>query len=72
MRATDCSPRRWLEFSSLRTGGFTERNQGFPSTIGLSYAARTTTSLPSFLGLQLEGKGDLPNAMGLDLWVRAA
>jgi outer membrane autotransporter protein len=61
-----------LEFASLRTGGFTENNQGFPSTIGLSYAARTTTSLPSFLGLQLEGKGDLPNAMGLDLWARAA
>jgi outer membrane autotransporter protein len=38
----------------------------------LSYAAGTTTSLPSFLGLQLEGKGDLPNAVGLDLWVRGA
>jgi uncharacterized protein with beta-barrel porin domain len=61
-----------LEFASLRTGGFTESNQGLPSTISLSYAARTTTSLPSFLGLQLEGKGDLPNAMGLDLWARAA
>jgi uncharacterized protein with beta-barrel porin domain len=61
-----------LEFSSLRTSGFTENNQGLPSTIGLSYAARTTTSLPSFVGMQLEGKGDLPNTMGLDLWVRAA
>jgi uncharacterized protein with beta-barrel porin domain len=61
-----------LEFASLRTGGFTETNQGFPSTVGLSYAAGTTTSLPTFLGLQLEGKGDLPNAMGLDLWVRGA
>jgi uncharacterized protein with beta-barrel porin domain len=61
-----------LEFSSLRTSRFTENNQGLPSTIGLSYAARTATSLPSFVGLQLEGKGDLPNAMGLDLWARAA
>ena len=66
------TPFAGLEFASLRTDGFTENNQGLPSAIGLSYAAKTTTSLPSFLGLQLEAKGDLPNQMGLDVWARGA
>jgi uncharacterized protein with beta-barrel porin domain len=66
------TPFAGLEFVSLRTDAFTENNQGLPSVIGLSYASVTTTSLPSFLGLQLEAKGDLPNQMGLDVWARGA
>ncbi len=66
------TPFAGLEFASLNTGAFTENNQGLPSVIGLSYASMTTTSLPSYLGLQIEAKGDLPNQMGSDVWARGA
>jgi hypothetical protein len=62
-----------LEYSSLKTGAFTESNQGLPSAIGLSFASTTTTSVPGYLGLQLDAKGDLPNLLTpFDVWVRGA
>ena len=66
------TPFAGLEFASLQTGAFTENNQGLPSVIGLSFNSRTTTSLPSYLGLQLETKSDLPNQMSFDIWARGA
>ena len=62
-----------LEYSSLKTGAFTESNQGLPSVVGLSFAPTTTTSVPGYLGLQLDAKGDLPNLLTpFDVWVRGA
>ena len=66
------TPFAGLEFASLQTGAFIETNQGLPSVIGLSFNSRTTTSLPSYLGLQLETKGDLQNQMSFDVWARGA
>ena len=66
------TPFAGLEFSSLKTGAFAENNQGLPSVIGLSFNARTSTSFPSYLGLQLETKSDLRNQMSFDIWARGA
>jgi outer membrane autotransporter protein len=66
------TPFAGLEFSSLSSSSFTESNQGGPSVIGLSYASTTIDTLPSYLGLQLEGKTNSLGQMGLDVWVRAA
>ena len=66
------APFAGLEYASLQSNPFVESNQGLPSVIGLAYAGRTIESLPSFLGLQLEAKTDLPNQMALDGWVRAS
>ena len=66
------TPFAGLEFSSLKTGAFIENNQGLPSVIGLSFNARTSTSFPGYLGLQLETKSDLWNQMSFDVWARGA
>ena len=66
------APFAGLEYASLQSNPFVESNQGLPSVIGLAYAGRTIESLPSFLGMQLEAKTDLPNQMALDGWVRAS
>ncbi len=66
------TPFAGLEFATLHSSAFTENNQMTPSVIGLSYGARTTQSLPSYLGLQLETKASIGGEMNLDAWVRAA
>ena len=43
-----------------------------PSLLGLNYLARTTLSVPVFLGLQLGTQWDLGNNMQFSGWARAA
>jgi outer membrane autotransporter protein len=52
--------------------GFTETNSGLPSTIGLSYAARTIPSVPAYVGAQVDAKTVLDNKYSLYGWMRAA
>jgi uncharacterized protein with beta-barrel porin domain len=70
--AATATPFVGFEVSSLRSSGFTETNQGLPSAIGLSYEPGTTTSLPTYVGLQIETQGAIPYGMDLDVWARGA
>jgi uncharacterized protein with beta-barrel porin domain len=57
-----------VQFAELWQGGYTEASAtvaGAPGALGLSYASRSTASLPTFLGGQLDGDFALPNGM---LW----
>ena len=51
-----------VQFSELRQNGFTETNVPPPGAgvLGLSYASRTVSSLPTFVGTQVEGRVYLP------------
>jgi outer membrane autotransporter protein len=40
--------------------------------IGLSYVGRNIVSLPSFLGVQFDGKTNLSDGVALNAWVRTA
>jgi uncharacterized protein with beta-barrel porin domain len=70
--ALQVTPFVGMEFGSLYTNAFTENNSGSPSVIGLSYMGRTIDSLPSFLGVQFDGKTDLSEDVALSSWVRTA
>ena len=70
--AVQATPFAGVEFGSLYTGAFTEANKAGPSVIGLSYAGRNILSLPTFLGLQLDGKTEFGQDMWLSLSARAA
>jgi uncharacterized protein with beta-barrel porin domain len=70
--ALQATPFVGLEFGSLHTDAFTENNSGSPSVIGLSYVGRNIVSLPSFLGVQFDGKTNLSDGVALNAWVRTA
>ena len=61
-----------LEFSSLRLHGFSETADYMPSVIGLSFAGKTVTSLPSFLGVKFESDFALPGEMLLSASLRVS
>jgi autotransporter-associated beta strand protein len=51
-----------VQFSELRQNGYTETNVPPPGAgvLGLTYASRTVSSLPTFVGTQVEGNVYLP------------
>jgi uncharacterized protein with beta-barrel porin domain len=63
-----------LQPSQLWTPGITESSvtaSGAPGVFALNYQAQGTTSLPSFLGAQLDGQTEL-DGKPLKAWLRAA
>jgi outer membrane autotransporter protein len=61
-----------VQFAELWQNGFTEANA--PPTgagaLGLSYASRTASSLPTFLGVQVDGRLTLPYEMTMSPYAR--
>jgi outer membrane autotransporter protein len=64
------SPFTAVQFSNLWMDGFTEH--GNPGTLALYYAPRSTASVPTFLGAQLDTKVELSPNRYLIPWIRAA
>jgi len=63
-----------VQVSQLWQNGFTEANPvpvGAADPLGLSYGSTSVTSLPTFLGAQLDAKTEI-NARPLTGWLRAA
>jgi outer membrane autotransporter protein len=60
--------------STIWQRGFTETSTaaGLPGILGLTYQSQTTTSLPTFLGVQLDTRLALANRMGWSPFLRAA
>jgi outer membrane autotransporter protein len=62
-----------VQFSDLWMNGFTEANIGSSSTsLGLSFAPRVITSLPAYVGAQVDGTMNLEDGGSLYSWIRAA
>jgi uncharacterized protein with beta-barrel porin domain len=61
-----------LNFTSLWMNGFTETNSGAPSVIGLAFASRNVSSVPAYLGVQLDSKQSFANGGSLYGWIRTA
>ena len=63
-----------MQTSTLWQRGFTETTSasGLLGVLGLTYQAQTTTSLPTFLGLQFDARWALTNGMVWSPFVRAA
>src|SRR5262249_9654889 len=59
-----------VQTSTLWQRGFTETStaNGLPGILGLASQSQTTTSLPTFLGVQLDTRLALPNG---PLWARS-
>jgi uncharacterized protein with beta-barrel porin domain len=65
--------RRGEELNAL-AGGFTETSTaaGLPGILGLTYQSQTTTSLPTFLGVQFDTRLALANGTVWSPFLRAA
>ena len=63
-----------VQTSTLWQRGFTETSTaaGLPGILGLTYQSQTTTSLPTFLGVQLDTRLALANGMVWSPFLRAA
>jgi outer membrane autotransporter protein len=63
-----------VQTATLWQRGFTETSaaDGLPGILGLTYQSHTTTSLPTFLGLQLDTRWSLTNGMVWSPFLRAA
>ncbi|WP_083931498.1 autotransporter outer membrane beta-barrel domain-containing protein [Methyloferula stellata] len=63
-----------IEFAELWQPGYGETNPTFSAAplglFGLSYAARTTSSLPTFLGAQFDARSELPNGWIVSPYLR--
>jgi autotransporter-associated beta strand protein len=61
-----------VQFSELRQNGYTETNvpPSGAGVLGLSYASRTVSSLPTFVGTQIEGNVYLPYGLILSPYGR--
>jgi uncharacterized protein with beta-barrel porin domain len=70
--ALEITPFAGLQFDVLENDAYAETSGSGQNQLGLSYAARTIASLPTFLGLQLKTQADLGNDIGLSSSVRAA
>jgi outer membrane autotransporter protein len=70
--AFSVTPFMAVQFSELRQNGYTETNVPPPGAgvLGLSYASRTVSSLPTFVGTQLEGSVYLPYGLILSPYGR--
>jgi uncharacterized protein with beta-barrel porin domain len=66
------TPLAGLNFTSLWMNGFTETNNGAPSVIGLAFASRNVSSVPAYLGVQLDSKQSFANGGSLYGWIRTA
>jgi outer membrane autotransporter protein len=56
----------------VRAHSYEEELPGGQSQLGLHYAARTTMSMPTFVGLQLKSDISLGGGVELSAWIRAA
>ena len=72
MGSVEMTPYAALQFGTLFNNKYAETIAGGPSVLGLTYAARTIFSAPTFLGLQLKTQTDLFNGMVLSAWARMA
>jgi outer membrane autotransporter protein len=63
-----------VQTAMLWQRGFTETSaaDGLPGILGLNYQSHTTTSLPTFLGVQLDTRWALTNGMVWSPFLRAA
>jgi outer membrane autotransporter protein len=63
-----------VQTSTLWQRGFTEMSTagGLPGILGLTYQSQTTTSLPTFFGVQLDTRWSLTNGMVWSPFLRAA
>ena len=64
-----------IEPAALRAHAYTESSTivgGGPGILGLTFAARTTTSLPSFLGMQIDTRTVFSNGSVLTPYARAS
>jgi outer membrane autotransporter protein len=63
-----------VQTSTLWQRGFTEMSiaGGLPGILGLTYQSQTTTSLPTFLSVQLDTRWSLTNGMRWSPFLRAA
>ena len=63
-----------VQTSTVWQRGFTETSSasGLPGVLGLTYQSQTTTSLPTFLGVQFDTRLALANGMVWSPFVRAA
>ena len=61
-----------VQFSSLRTNGFTETNAGMPSAIGLNYLGQSTPSVPSFVGAQIDTQINIFDQFIVGGWTRVS
>jgi outer membrane autotransporter protein len=63
-----------VQTATLWQRGFTETSAagGLPGILGLNYQSQTTTSLPTFLGVQLDARWALANGMAWSPFVRTA
>jgi hypothetical protein len=70
--ALSVTPFAALEFGWLRSTEYSETVAAGSSILGLSYAERTTVSLPTFVGLKLDSQTELENGSRLQMWGSAA
>jgi uncharacterized protein with beta-barrel porin domain len=74
-RGINLTPFAAVQVSSLRQAGYTESSTtlaGAPGVLGLTYQPVTTTSLPTFLGVQFDTAMTLPNGMAWSPFARVS
>jgi uncharacterized protein with beta-barrel porin domain len=72
---TNFTPFAAVQVSSLRQAGYTESSTtlaGAPGVLGLTYQPVTTTSLPTFLGVQFDTSVTFPNGMAWSPFARVS
>jgi len=68
----DVTPFAAVQFAELWQNGYTESNSppAGAGVLGLTYASHTATSLPTFLGVQVDGRISLPREMAMTPYAR--
>ena len=71
----EVTPFAAVQFAELWQPGFTESTtttMGAPGILGLSYASKVISSLPTFLGAQVDGHLILPNGTPISPYARVS
>jgi uncharacterized protein with beta-barrel porin domain len=68
----ELSPFAGVQFVTLDADAYTETASGNPSVLGMTRLDQTTTSLPTFLGVQWKVEGDLAKDKILSVFIRGA